>query len=127
MVFEKTKLIHEDLTYKIIGCAFEVHKELGPGFLESAYEAAMLIELKNQGLGAISQKRFPLFYKGVRIKDYSCDLAVDEKVILELKALKRIGDIERAQTLNYLKVTGLKVGLILNFGEKSLKHERLVL
>ena len=59
MVFEKTKLIHEDLTYKIIGCAFEVHKELGPGFLESAYEAAMLIELKNQGLGAISQKKVP--------------------------------------------------------------------
>jgi len=127
MVLGKTKLIHEDLTYKIIGCAFEVHKELGPGFLEAAYEEAMLIELKQQKLNAISQKSFPLFYKGVRIKDYVCDLVVDDKVILELKALKKIGDIERAQTLNYLKVTGLRVGLILNFGEKSLKHERLVL
>jgi len=127
MVLGKTKLIHEDLTYKIIGCAFEVHKELGPRFLEAAYEEAMLIELKQQKLNAISQKSFPLFYKGVRIKDYVCDLVVDDKMILELKALKKIGDIERAQTLNYLKVTGLKVGLILNFGEKSLKHERLVL
>lgn len=121
------ELIHEALTYKIIGCAFEVHKELGSGFLEAVYEAAMLVELKKQGLNAVSQQSFPVIYKGVPIKDYVCDLVVEGKVVLELKALKKISDIERAQTLNYLKVTGLRVGLVLNFGEGSLKHERLVL
>ncbi len=127
MVSKSTKLFHEELTYKIIGCAFEVHKELGPGFLESAYEAAIKIELKNSGVKVISQQSFPLFYKGARIKDFICDLVVDEKVVVELKAISRITDIDRAQLLNYLKVTGIKVGLIINFGQTSLKHERLVL
>ncbi|NQV30994.1 MAG: GxxExxY protein [Candidatus Marinimicrobia bacterium] len=120
-------LIHEALTYKIIGCAFEVHKELGPGFLESAYEAAMQVELKTAGLSTVSQQMFPLLYKGSKIKDFFCDLVIDDKVIVELKAISRITDIERAQLLNYLKVTGIKVGLIINFGQTSLKHERLVL
>jgi|FLOH01.1.fsa_nt_gi GxxExxY protein len=127
MVLKTTGLIHEELTFKIIGCAFEVHKELGPGFLESAYEAAMKIELKAGDLAVESQKQFPLIYKGVKIKDFFCDLVVDEKVIVELKAISKISDIERAQILNYLKVTGLKVGLIINFGQTSLKHERMVL
>ncbi|MEA3286076.1 MAG: GxxExxY protein [Candidatus Marinimicrobia bacterium] len=127
MVFRDKKLVHEDLTYKIIGCAFEVHKELGPGFLESAYEAAMKIELKADNLEVISQKQFPLIYKGVKIKDFFCDLVVEDKVIVELKAISRITDIERAQLLNYLKVTGIKVGLIINFGQTSLKHVRMVL
>ena len=127
MVLKTTGLIHEELTFKIIGCAFEVHKELGPGFLESAYEAAMKIELKAGDLAVESQKQFPLIYKGVKIKDFFCDLVVDEKVIVELKAISKILDIERAQILNYLKVTGLKVGLIINFGQTSLKHERMVL
>lgn len=121
------KLIHEELTYKVIGCAFEVHKVLGPGFLESAYEVAMKIELIAGNLEAESQKQFPLNYKGTRIKDFFCDLVVEDKVIVELKAISKITDIERAQLLNYLKVTGIKVGLIINFGQTSLKHERLVL
>lgn len=127
MVLKNSKLIHEDLTYKVIGCAFEVHKELGPGFLESAYEAAMKIELKASGFTVESQKQFALNYKGVKIKDFFCDLVIDEKVIVELKAISKISDIERAQILNYMKVTGLKVGLIINFGQTSLKHERMVL
>ena len=124
---KNNKLIHEDVTYKIIGCAFEVHKELGPGFLESAYEAAMKIELKAAGLAVEAQKQFPLIYKGVNIKDFFCDLVVDDKIVVELKAISKISDIERAQLLNYLKVTGLKVGLIINFGQTSLKRERMVL
>ncbi len=127
MVLKRMSLIHEALTYKIIGCAFEVHKELGPGFLESAYEAAMQVELKTAGLSTVSQQMFPLLYKGSKIKDFFCDLVIDDKVIVELKAISRITDIERAQLLNYLKVTGIKVGLIINFGQTSLKHERLVL
>ena len=127
MVTQNKKLVHEALTYKIIGCAFEVHRVLGPGFLESAYEAAMKVELQSAGVKAISQQSFPLFYKGIRIKDFICDLVVEEKVIVELKAISKITEIERAQLLNYLKVTGIKVGLIINFGQTSLKHERLVL
>lgn len=121
------KLIHEELTFKIIGCAFDVHKELGPGFLESAYAEAMKVELGIAKLSAESQKNYSLIYKGIKIKEFYCDLVVEDKVILELKAIKRISDIERAQLLNYLKVTGLKVGLIINFSEASLKHERMVL
>ena len=127
MVSKRTKLFHEELTYRIIGCAFEVHKELGPGFLESAYEAAIKIELKSSGIKVVSQQSFPLLYKGARIKDFICDLVVEEKVVVELKAISRITDIDRAQLLNYLKVSGIKVGLIINFGQTSLKHERLVL
>ena len=127
MATQKKNLIYEDLTYKIIGCAFEVHKELGSGFLESAYEPAMKIELQGAGFKVISQQRFPLLYKGIKIKDFICDLVVEDKIIIELKAISRITDIERAQLLNYLKVTGLKVGLIINFGQTSLKYERMVL
>ncbi|MCF7921576.1 MAG: GxxExxY protein [Candidatus Marinimicrobia bacterium] len=104
----------------------EVHKALGPGFLESVYEEALKVELGFQGINFESQKQFPITYRGQEIKQFSCDLVVENKIILELKALKQLGDIERAQVINYLKVTGLQLGILMNFGEKSLVSERLV-
>ncbi len=121
------ELIHKDLAYKIIGCAMEVHKILGPGFKESVYEKALILEFDRRKIGYESQKQYPVIYKGVHIQEFICDLIVENKVVVELKSLKQIADIERAQVINYLKVTGLSLGLLINFGERSLKYERIVL
>ena len=119
--------IYKDLTYNIIGCAMNVHKILGVGFLESVYEAALKVEFKKLNFQFETQVEFPVFYKEKNIKTFVCDMVADKKVIIELKAIKQIKDIDRAQLLNYLKVTKLKVGLLINFGAKSLQYERIVL
>ncbi|MCK5331101.1 MAG: GxxExxY protein [Candidatus Marinimicrobia bacterium] len=118
--------LYKDLTYRIIGAAMEVHKELGPGFLESVYEEAFIVELKRLNISFEQQKKYYVNYKGIDIKEYYCDLVIDDKVIVELKAIKQIGDIERAQILNYLKVTKLRLGLLINFGGESLEYERII-
>jgi GxxExxY protein len=120
-------LAHNDITRQIIGAAMEVHSTLGPGFLESVYEAAMSIELNLGKVPYERQKPIPVMYKGEKAKDFFCDLLVDGKVLVELKALKAITNVEEAQVLNYLKATGLTVGLLINFGEQSLRYKRLVL
>ena len=120
------KLIYKELSFKIVGCAIEVHKVLGAGFLESVYEEALKVEFRKNNISYEFQKPFPVIYKNVSVKDFVCDIVVDEKIIVELKAIKKISDIERAQVLNYLKVTGYKLGLLINFGRTSLEFERLV-
>lgn len=105
----------------------EVHKRLGPGFLESVYEEALLVELDIRGVERKSQVSFPVIYRDRHIKDFVCDLVVKNKVIVELKAVKKLTDIERAQAINYLKVTGLELALLINFGATSLEYERLIL
>jgi GxxExxY protein len=105
----------------------EVHSNLGPGFLESVYEAAMAIEFNLRNVAYERQKAIPVMYKGEKAKDFLCDFLVDGKVLVELKALKTITGVEEAQVLNYLKATGLEVGLLINFGEQSLKYKRSVL
>lgn len=119
--------LYKDLTYKIIGCAMEVHRELGPGFIESVYEAALLEELKTQGLKFQNQYPFQVIYKNKPIKGFQLDLVVEDKIVVELKAIKQLGNAERAQLLSYLKASGIKVGLLINFGQASLIHERMVL
>ena len=120
-------LLYNELTRTIIGAAMEVHSNLGPGFLESVYEAAMAIEFNLQKVSYERQKAIPVMYKGEKAKDFFCDFLVGHKVLVELKALKTVTNTEEAQILNYLKATGLKVGLLINFGEQSLKYKRLVL
>jgi len=105
----------------------EVHSNLGPGFLESVYEAAMAIEFDLRNVTYERQKAIPVMYKGEKAKDFFCDFLVDGKVLVELKALKTTTGVEEAQVLNYLKATGLAVGLLINFGEQSLKYKRLVM
>ena len=118
------KYLYKELTYKIIGCAIDVHKELGPGFLEKVYENAMLVTLKENGLSAENQKQLNVLYYGITVGDYYADLIVENKVIIELKAINSLCGEHRAQIINYLTATSMKVGLLLNFGAKSLEYER---
>jgi GxxExxY protein len=122
-----TELIHEDLTFAIIGTAMEVHRQLGPGYLESIYQAAMEVELRQRAIPFESQKRIQIAYRGVLLGDHILDLVVDGRVIVELKAVKDLNDQHRAQLLSYLKGSGLSVGLLINFAKTSLEHKRAVL
>ena len=111
------------LTEKIIGAAIEVHRHLGPGLLESAYETCLAYELEKRGLMVERQKALPLVYKEIRLdQGYRLDLLVEEKVIVELKVVEHITPVHEAQVLSYLKLSGCKVGLLLNFDVQLLKH-----
>ncbi len=121
-----TELLFADLTFKIIGAAMEVHKTLGPGFLEAVYETALAYELQRLGLAFERQKVLSVYYKGMIIGEYKADFVVEGSVIIELKAQKNLTAVDEAQLINYLKATGLKVGLLFNFGAKSLQHARRV-
>ncbi len=112
-----------EITEKIIGAAIAVHKELGPGLLESAYEACLIYELVQSGLRVESQKALPVSYRGVQIDcGYRIDLLVENQIILELKAIEKIEPIHEAQLLSYLKLSGYKVGLLINFNVKLLRN-----
>lgn len=117
----------DELTQIIIGCAMVVSNKLGVGFLEKVYENALVIELKRAGLQVDQQQPTPVMYDSVVVGDYLADVVVSREVILELKAAKAIDEIHQAQLLNYLKATGLRVGLILNFGTPKLGIKRMVL
>lgn len=110
------------ITEQIIGAAISVHRELGPGLLESTYESCMLYELAYRGLTVERQKAMPLIYHGVHIgSGYKIDLFVNQQVVVELKAMDRLDPVHTAQILTYLKLSGCKVGLIINFNVALLK------
>jgi GxxExxY protein len=109
------------LTERIIGCAIEVHRQLGPGLLEGTYEAALCIELGIAGLRFVKQPVFPVIYKGEVIGEYRLDLVVEDAVVLEIKSVERFDPIFEAQVLTYLRVTGKKVGLLMNFNSRLLR------
>ena len=117
-------LMYQDLSDKLLRMAFEVHSIFGPGLLESAYEAAMIIELENAGIPFENRKVFPLYYKGMPAGRYIADIVVDGKIILELKAVKTLDRNMEAQTLNYLKVSGIEVGYLFNFYPASVQWKR---
>ena len=122
-----TGLVHKEEVYEIVGAAMEVHKELGRGFLEAVYEKAFLIELGARKIPFESQKQLAIFYKGKRLeKEYYADVVCYGKIIVELKALDRLTSKEESQVLNYLKASGLKVGVLINFGGASLEWKRFV-
>ena len=110
-----------EITEKIIGCAIEVHRALGAGLLESVYEEALCVEMELQGLNFERQKSMPLFYKEKRIGDFRLDLLIENEVIVEIKSVERFDPIFSAQVLTYLRLTGKRVGLLLNFNSKILK------
>ena len=118
------RLRHEQITRDIIGCAFEVINELGIGFLESVYEKALLIALRQRGHLAISQHPMTVMFRGADVGIFYADLVVDEKVIVELKAVKAITPEHQAQVINYLQATGIEVGLLINFGNPKLEYKR---
>jgi GxxExxY protein len=110
------------LTKKIIGCAIEVHKQLGPGLLENAYEECMYYELVNSKLNTKRQVEFPVVYKDMKLETcYRVDLLVEDKVIVEIKAVNSIADLHKAQLATYMKLANIKVGLLINFNVLRLK------
>jgi GxxExxY protein len=118
--------LHEDLTERIIGAAMEVHNTLHHGFLESVYEEAMAIELNLQKIEFERQMPVDVFYKGKVAKQFFCDFVIEGRVLVELKAISRLSDIEQAQVLNYLKATELPLALLINFGAPSLEFKRII-
>ena len=119
-------IIHKELSDHIIGLAYTVHYTLGPGLLEGAYEAALCWELKHAGVAFERQKKYPLQYKGDCISSYFADLVVDGKIILELKAVKELDVNMEAQLINYLRLSRIAVGYLINFKNIRLNWRRYV-
>jgi GxxExxY protein len=116
-----------EITYEIRGALFEVNKVLGPGFLEKVYEKALLIELHNRDLKAESQVPVKVLYKDKPVGEYFADVLVEEKVIVELKTVESLDKNHEAQLLNYLKATGIQIGLLVNFKSPKVEIKRMVL
>ena len=123
-----SQLILKDEVYAVIGAAIEVHRELGPGFLESIYQEAMEIELRNRKVPFVAQQPIAVRFKGLTLKKrYIADLVCFEQIVVEIKALPHLSGNEKAQLLNYLKGTGFTVGVLINFGSQGkLEWKRLV-
>ncbi|MDY6793063.1 MAG: GxxExxY protein [Thermodesulfobacteriota bacterium] len=117
----------DDITYRINGAIFEVNRELGAGFLEKVYENALMVELVDRKVKAESQVPIKVKYKGVEIGEYFADIVVENQVILELKAIDSLQKIHEAQLLNYLKATGYKIGLLVNFTHPKAEIKRFIL
>lgn len=122
----RVELLEESLTEKILGGAFKVHNALGYGFLEKVYENALTVELTRTGVSVEQQKTIPVHYEGVVVGNYLADIVVGGRVILEIKAARQSDPAHEAQLLNYLKATGLRVGLLFNFGRSKLQYKRYV-
>ncbi len=118
--------LHSDLTGKIIGCAMQVHSTLGNGFQEVIYQRALEIEMAQQGLSFSREHEMDIFYKGIKIGNRRVDFFVEEKVMVEIKAVIQLEDVHLAQAINYLEAYGLAVGLLLNFGSRSLQFKRVM-
>jgi GxxExxY protein len=117
------------VTQRIIGCAIQVHRILGPGLLEAMYEAAMRIEFDDAGVKYDRQTRLPAYYKGRLLGEYRVDLVVDNLVLVEVKSVERLNPVFEAQLLTYLRLTGKRIGLLINFNSRLLKDgvKRLIL
>jgi GxxExxY protein len=116
----------QELTQKILEGAFAVHNTLGCGFLEKVYSNALLFELRNLGLRCAHEVLFKVKYKDIVVGDYCADLVVESRVLVELKACTALDPVHEAQILNYLKASGIQVGLLLNFGKPKLQYRRFV-
>lgn len=119
-------MVHEELTGRIIACAIEVHRALGPGFLESIYEAALVVELNRAGLKVEQQRTLPVFYREILVGEHRLDLLVEDKIVVELKAISELEDIHFAIVRSYLKAVGLEHGLLLNFATMPLMVKRVI-
>jgi len=120
--------ILKDECYKIIGACMEVHTELGSGFLEAVYEEAIKIEFDEREIPFVSEIKMDVYYKGEKLnKFYQADFICYDQIIVEIKAIENLADTHIAQILNYLKATGHRVGLLINFGTKKLQYKRVIL
>lgn len=120
------KYLYQELTGRIIHCCMDVHNELGCGFLEKVYQEALEIVLKEEGINYEREKHLPIQFRGTTLQcDYIADFVIDNKVIVELKAVSALDSLFEAQVINYLRATGLQVALLINFGQKELQIRRL--
>ncbi len=120
-------MVKDELTGKIIGCAMKVHSTLGNGFQEVIYQRALAIEMEHQGLSFEREKEMDIYYRDIDIGTRRVDFLVENQILVELKALTRLEDVHLAQAKNYLEAFNLNIGLLINFGETSLKFKRLQL
>ena len=123
----QSKILHKELSYKIVGCAQEVHRTLGPGFPEGVYHKALCYELMDAGLPFESERAAEVFYEGKLCGQFRMDILVNSMIVVELKALARLTDEHTAQALSYLKATGLRLAILVNFGAGSLETKRVAL
>ncbi|HUL54743.1 MAG TPA: GxxExxY protein [Opitutaceae bacterium] len=123
----ESKLLHKELVYAIVGCAIDVLNELGHGLNEKPYENALAVEFGLKGIAYEQQSRFDVTYKGHLVGEYIPDLIVAQAVVVDTKVIDCITDIERGQIINYLRITKLRVGVILNFKRPKLEWERIIL
>ena len=117
-------LLYEEITNKILAACFDVSKELGAGFLESIYQNALMIALQEKELTIEREHPLAVSFRGQIVGQFYADILVEDKIILELKAVSALTDIHKAQLINYLKATGIEVGLLLNFGNPKLEYRR---
>jgi GxxExxY protein len=122
-----SELLLKEEVFQIVGCAMEVLNTLGHGLLEKPYENALAVEFRLRQLPFQQQPRFPVLYKSVNVGEYVPDLLVFNQVIVDTKVMEKLGNNEKAQIINYLKITGLRVGVLLNFKHTKLEWERIVL
>jgi len=120
------KYLHSELTKKIIGAGIEVHKQLGPGFPEKIYQRALAEEFRKQKMTFVREKKFQIQYNGKEVGYDFMDFCVDDKIVVELKAVREIMDLHAKQLVGYLKSGNLKLGLILNFGKSKLEIKRVI-
>ncbi len=121
------ELIEKELTFKVVGCAMAVLNELGHGLREKTYERALCVEMRHQGLSFQEQHVYPVYYRNEHIDDYIPDLEIENRLIVEIKTVDKIIDEHIGQVLNYLKITGLEAGVILNFKHSKLQWKKVVL
>ncbi len=120
------QLIEKELSYRVMELCYRVHNHLGSGLLESAYKSAMAIELEYSGIPFEKEKEYPVYYRDQLISKYYADLVVDNKIILELKAVKKFDGSMQAQILNYLKISGIAVGYLINFRNEKVESKRYI-
>ena len=123
----KHELLFKEEVYQIVGCAMEVLNTLGHGLLEKPYENALVVEFRLKNIHCQQQRRYPIIYKSVQVGEYIPDLIAFDQIIVETKTIEQITDVERGQVIYYLKITGLRVGIILYFKHSKLEWERIVL
>ena len=121
------ELLYKDESFDIIGACYEVHKELGSGFLEPVYQEALGIEFNNKNIPYKREQELEINYKGIQLeKKYIADFVCFENIIVELKSVEKINQFHQSQVINYLKATGFKLGILVNFGNTKLEYKRIV-
>ena len=126
MTLIKTEYLHSELTSKIIKCAMNVHSDFGNGFQEIIYQRCLAIEFKENNLHFVREKEMDLYYKNKNVGTRRVDFLVENKIMVELKAVTKLEDVHLAQTINYLEAYGLDIGLLINFGSRSLDFKRVM-